>query len=183
MDAAHPHATTRYNDAWVAMGVYKEFDMPPELPIRAIQTVAQFSSDGWFEYPVRAHPHQTDYAGVVWHGSYLAWMEEARVEYLRSLGVDFENLVALGCDLPVVELSIRYRNPLYMGTPAILKSRILQTGGVKITWEQEMYSLDGEVLYIAAQVVNVPVDRKEGKILRRLPSDLMSAIEKRSATP
>jgi len=28
-------------------------------------------SDGWFNYPVRVYPHHTDYAGVVWHGTYL----------------------------------------------------------------------------------------------------------------
>ncbi len=43
----------------------------------------------WFEYSVRAQPHHTDYAGIVWHGSYIAWMEEARVECLRSIGIEF----------------------------------------------------------------------------------------------
>jgi acyl-CoA thioester hydrolase len=31
-------------------------------------------SDGWFNYPVRVYPHHTDYAGVVWHGTYLTWL-------------------------------------------------------------------------------------------------------------
>ncbi|NEQ11944.1 MAG: acyl-CoA thioesterase, partial [Moorea sp. SIO4E2] len=25
----------------------------------------------WFDYPVRVHPHHTDYAGIVWHGTYI----------------------------------------------------------------------------------------------------------------
>lgn len=36
-------------------------------------------------------------------------MEEARVECLNSIGMNFAELVALGCDLPVVDLSILNR--------------------------------------------------------------------------
>ena len=28
------------------------------------------TSENWFEYPIRAYPHHTDYAGIVWHGAY-----------------------------------------------------------------------------------------------------------------
>lgn len=54
---------------------------------------------GWFHYRVRVQPHHTDYAGAAWHGSYIIWMEEARVECLRSIGINFADLVTLGCDL------------------------------------------------------------------------------------
>ena len=85
-------------------------------PTGALQNSLQVPSNHWFEYVVRAQPHHTDYAGIVWHGSYLAWMEEARVECLRSIGIEFADLVALGCDLPVVELSIRYHQPCLLYT-------------------------------------------------------------------
>ncbi|MCZ0899091.1 acyl-CoA thioesterase, partial [Microcoleus sp. HI-ES] len=52
----------------------------PELaPAGAIQNRRGMDSEGWFEYLVRVYPHHTDYSGVVWHGTYLAWREEARV--------------------------------------------------------------------------------------------------------
>lgn len=89
---------------------------PPQLPpTSAIENVTNVAFENWFEYPVRAQPHHTDYAGIVWHGTYLTWMEEARVECLRSIGIEFADLVALGCDLPVVELSIRYHRSVQLG--------------------------------------------------------------------
>jgi len=91
----------------------------------------------WFDYPVRVQPHHTDYSGGVWHGTYLTWMEAARVECLRSLGVDFEELVALGCDLPVVEISIRYHRQLQMGAQALVRARMLEVSGVRIPWEYQ----------------------------------------------
>ncbi len=152
--------------------------MPTELPIRAIQNTKHISYEGWFEYPIRVQPHHTDYAGVVWHGTYIAWLEEARVECLRSHGINYEDLVALGCDLPVVDLSIRYQRPLSLGKRAVVKSRMLPLDGIRITWEQAVVAQDDQGLHIAAQVVNVTVDREKGKILRRLPSDLKNALAK-----
>ena len=54
----------------------------PKLPTSALDTEKglQAREQTWFEYPVKAQPHHTDYAGIVWHGTYLTWMEEARVE-------------------------------------------------------------------------------------------------------
>jgi acyl-CoA thioesterase FadM len=66
-------------------------------------------AEGWLEYPVIVQPHHTDYAGVVWHGTYLAWMEEARVAALRTVGVEFADLVAMGCDLPVIAPRANHR--------------------------------------------------------------------------
>ncbi|NEO28658.1 MAG: acyl-CoA thioesterase, partial [Kamptonema sp. SIO4C4] len=56
-------------------------------PTRALteEEALQAKTEYWYEYLVKAQPHHTDYAGVVWHGSYISWLEEARVECLRSI--------------------------------------------------------------------------------------------------
>jgi len=146
--------------------------MSVELPTTSIQKATPPTYDGWFDYPIRVQPHHTDYSGAVWHGAYIAFLEAARVECLRSLGIHFENLVALGYHLPVVELSIRYQRALFLGDRAVVKSRITPQDGIRINWEQNIFSPDGRIRHMTAQVVNVPVDRATGKILRRLPPDL-----------
>lgn len=143
---------------------------------QAPQPPASPVSGGWFEYPVRAQPHQTDYAGIVWHGSYLAWMEEARVECLRSLGLEFADLVALGCDLPVVELQVRYHRALRMGMAAVVRVRVEPVRGVRLNFEYQIQSPDGQELYLIARVTLVPVDRHKNKIVRQLPPALEAAL-------
>jgi acyl-CoA thioester hydrolase len=157
--------------------------MAPELPVHNIQPVDSIPFESWFTYPVRVHPHHTDYAGIVWHGTYLSWLEEARVEGLRSLGIHFEDLVAMGCDIPVVELSIRYRQSLTLGKQAVVQSRILPNEKVRIVWEQIVQSPDASITYITSQVVNVPLDREKGTIMRRLPPDLHHALAKVTGKP
>lgn len=134
------------------------------------------SEEKWFEYSVRAQPHHTDYAGIVWHGSYIAWMEEARVECLRSIGIEFADLVALGCDLPVVELSIRYHRQIQLGMAAVVKTRIVEVSGVRTNWDYQIQSLDGQQLYVTARVTLVAVDREKGKIMRPLPPVIKDAF-------
>ncbi|HEY9902884.1 MAG TPA: thioesterase family protein [Candidatus Sericytochromatia bacterium] len=152
--------------------------LPPTSEIQSYSLTA--TSENWFEYPVRAQPHHTDYAGIVWHGTYVAWMEEARVECLRSIGIEFADLVALGCDLPVVELSLRYHRPIRMGMAAVVKTRMADIEGVRINWDYQIQSLDGQELYLTGRVTLVAIDREKGKILRQLPSAVKEALVKLS---
>ncbi|MEM7555505.1 MAG: thioesterase family protein [Cyanobacteria bacterium P01_A01_bin.84] len=148
----------------------------PKLPTSAIDNLTSQEFKNWFEYPIRVHPHHTDYLGVVWHGSYLTWMEEARIECLHSIGVEYADLVALGCDLPVVELSIRYHRSLELGKTALVKTRMSEVTGVRINWDYAIISTDGQELYITAQVCLVALDRERGKIMPQLPANVKDAI-------
>jgi acyl-CoA thioester hydrolase len=151
----------------------------PKLPpIGAIELddTLKASTEKWFEYFVKAQPHHTDYGGVVWHGTYLTWMEEARVECLHSVGVDFANLVKLGCDLPVVEMSLRYHRPIRLGMSALVKTRMEEIDGVRINWDYNIQSPDGEEIYLTGKVTLVVVDREKGKIMRQIPPSMRDAL-------
>ncbi len=156
---------------------------PPLPPTSAMQNPPAITFADWFEYPVRAQPHHTDYAGIVWHGCYLAWMEEARVDCLRSIGIEFADLVALGCDLPVVELSVRYHRPIRLGMAAVVRTRMAEVSGVRINWDYQIQSLDGQQLHATARVTLVAVDREKGKIMRQLPPNMKDALARIAATP
>lgn len=136
------------------------------------------TSENWFEYPIRVYPHHTDYAGVVWHGTYVQWLEQARIEYLRSLGLDYSELVAVGCDLPVVELSLHYHYPLRLGNEAIIRTRMNQMSGVRMHWDYQIQSLDRDTKYITAEVTLVAVDREKGKVMRSLPPSVKEILVK-----
>jgi acyl-CoA thioester hydrolase len=132
----------------------------------------------WFIYPIKIQPHDTDYGGIVWHGNYLKWMETARVEYLQYLGINFADLVKLGCDLPVIEIALRYHKSLKMGMSAIVKTRIIENKGVRINWDYRIESPDQKELYLTGTVTLVPVDIEKGKIMRKLPSILQETINR-----
>ncbi|MBK8171974.1 MAG: acyl-CoA thioesterase [Sandaracinaceae bacterium] len=63
-------------------------------------------------YRVRVGYVDTDQAGVVHHSTYLRYLEAARVEYLRTHGIDYKKFEIEGRSaLPVVEVAMRYKLP------------------------------------------------------------------------
>lgn len=149
------------------------------LPTDAItKYIPNPSTADWFSYPIHAFPHHTDYAGIVWHGAYLTWLEEARVQYLRSLGIDYNYLVDLGYELPVVEIALRYHLPVKLGMDAIVKTRMQNTKGARIICDYQIQSLNGEIVYLTGQVTLVAIESSKGKILRQLPPVVKDALVK-----
>lgn len=133
----------------------------------------------WFDYDVRVQPHHTDYSGVVWHGTYIQWMETARVDCLREVNFAFEDFVTAGYDLPVVDLQLRYHQPLTLGSQGLIKTRLSPGNSVKLIWLYEIYNTTPETpqLCITGQVTLVPIDMAKRKIARRLPSKLEAMFD------
>jgi len=147
------------------------------LPTNAIEHLPS-QNDGWYIRLVKVFPHHTDYSGVVWHGTYLTWMEEARVETLSLIGIEYADLVSSGYELPVVEMSIRYHKSVRMGMTVAVKTKMMATEGVKINWDYLITSPDGDELYVTAKVTLVAVDREKGKIMRRLPASVQDFLNR-----
>ena len=126
-------------------------------------------------------PQHTDHAGVMWHGSYLAWLEEARVEALRQAGLAYSDLSERGLELPVISLKIDYRQALLHGESVQLESWVLPQQGVKLPWRSTFLKADGSVA-AEAHVELVLVDLSEGpghrRLLRKPPEDLRQAMER-----
>ena len=136
----------------------------------------------WFKYPIRVQPHHTDYGGVVWHGTYVTWLESARVECLRAAGAPFDQLVSLGYDLPVVELALRYRQPLTLGEQAVVKTRLAPVQGIRVRWQYEIETLTLEPqLCLSGTVTLVTVNMNTRKVVRRLPEEVQSIFAKVNA--
>jgi len=128
----------------------------------------------------RVLPQHTDHAGVMWHGAYLAWLEEARVEALAQVGLDYSDLSARGLELPVVSLAIQYHQALLHGDRVRLESAVLPRRGLRLPWSSRFVTASG-VPAAEARVELVLVDLSAGpdqrRLLRRLPPDLEAALK------
>lgn len=134
----------------------------------------------------RVFPQHTDHAGVMWHGAYLGWLEEARVEALQAAGLAYADLSAEGLELPVVSLAIDYRQALLHGDQVELRSWVLPRQGLKLPWISQFVRQNGE-LAAEARVELVLVELSKGgaqrRLLRRLPSPLAMAVDRLVAGP
>lgn len=56
--------------------------------------------------------HDVDVMGVVWHGHYLKYFEQARTALLQKIGIDYPQMIELGYVWPVVESYVKYLRPI-----------------------------------------------------------------------
>jgi acyl-CoA thioester hydrolase len=96
-----------------------------------------------FTHRLRARFCETDAMGVVHHASYLAYLEESRVEYLRALGRPYNRLRADGVEFPVVEAALQYRRPLRFDDVVDVSVLIGSAGGATFQMDY-LVRCDGE---------------------------------------
>ena len=65
-----------------------------------------------FAHRIRTRFAETDAMGIVHHASYLLYLEEARVAYLRHVGHPYDKVRRHGSNFAVLEVAVRYRRPL-----------------------------------------------------------------------
>ena len=115
----------------------------------------------------------------MWHGTYVSWLESARVECLRAAGVPFDQFVSLGYDLPVVDLALRYRYPLTLGQEATVKTRLVSNKGIQLIWEYEIETVSSTPqVCLTGTVALVAVNINTRKVVRRLPPEVKNVLAK-----
>ncbi|MGC8471810.1 MAG: acyl-CoA thioesterase [Acidimicrobiales bacterium] len=82
-----------------------------------------------FCHRVRVRFAETDAMGVVHHAAYLPYLEEARVELLRSVGHPYTAIRESGFELPVVKATVRYLRPLAFDDAVDVHLRVAQAKG------------------------------------------------------
>ncbi|MBL29827.1 MAG: thioesterase [Flavobacteriaceae bacterium] len=67
----------------------------------------------FFSQPFRIKYSDTDQMGIVHHSNYLKYFENARISWLRSVGVSYKKIEDSGILMPVVSASVEFIYPLY----------------------------------------------------------------------
>ena len=119
----------------------------------------------------------TDAYGVVWHGSYLRWLEMGRVKAIEEAGSKISDLEKMNIVLPVVELNIKYKNSAKLDDVILIKTEVEEYKRFHITFKQTITDENQEKVYIEAAVKVVAID-KSGKLYRSLPEPVLDIIKR-----
>jgi acyl-CoA thioester hydrolase len=124
-----------------------------------------------YTFPVRVYYEDTDFSGVVYHASYLRFLERGRTEYLRVLGVH-QRAIA---DSPegerfafaVRRMAIEFLQAARMDDLLDIETSITRLGGASIQMVQRVLR-GGEVLLTADVTVACVIEGRAGRIPRWL---------------
>ncbi len=83
-------------------------------------------------YRRTAQYYETDRMGIIHHSNYIRWMEEARMDFLRQLGIRYSDLEAAGLVSPIYEVRCQYRHMVRFEDEVTVEVSVAKYTGVKL---------------------------------------------------
>lgn len=124
-------------------------------------------------FAVRVYYEDTDAAGIVYHAQYLCFMERARTEFMRALGMDHSRLLGEhGCVFTVRRLTLDFVQPARLDDLLEVVSTVRTVRGARIGIDQDVCR-DGQIM--AACKLELAIVG-EGLRAKRLPADLAAVF-------
>jgi len=126
-----------------------------------------------FLYKRRVHFYETDAQGVVHHSNYFRFFEEARGEFLRSLGFPYSKMRERGLEVVLLSASCDYKKPLRYDELFTVELRLTELSRFFFSFSYRVLR-EGELVAVAK---TRHCALKGGKPAS-LPSELVSALVK-----
>ena len=120
-------------------------------------------------FPVRVYYEDTDMGGIVYYANYLRFIERARSDWVRSLGID-QNAMRDedGIVFAVRRVEADYLLPAKFDDDLLVRTRLITVTGARLVMAQEV--LRDDALLFQAEVTVVCVG--EGGAPARLPANI-----------
>jgi len=130
---------------------------------------------GTHHFAVRIYYEDTDAAGIVYYANYLRFMERARSEMLRSLGIDQRAMLDAGTGAyAVARIEVDYRASARLDDAILVLSKVQRIRAAACVIHQRV--MRGREL-LAEAVVTVAFVSPGGRPQRQ-PRDWVKAFEK-----
>lgn len=129
--------------------------------------------NGVFTMPIRVYNHDIDSGRVVFMANYFKFMEQARTEWLRLLGISHRRLEREnGVAFVIRDMQIHYHKPAYLDDLLVTTLSIESLRQTGVTLKQ---NISCDVLLCEAIIATVCVDVKSFKPVR-IPAPTMHAF-------
>ncbi len=120
-------------------------------------------------HPVRVYYEDTDAGGIVYHANYLKFVERARSEWVRALGLDQKRLrEERGLIIVVRRMEVDFLRPALYDDLLEVTTTLRGLGGARIELDQAVLRGDEKLFAALVTLVCVATDGRAA----RLPEDL-----------
>ncbi len=127
-----------------------------------------------YKSEIRVRFGETDLQGVVFNANYLLYVDTAQMDYLRSIGISYQNMLEQGHDIVIVDAALQFRAPARFDEILEVYARIFDIGNSSIKMDFELYEKESGRLIAEAQTAYVITD-KEGGTPVRVPAYIRRA--------
>jgi len=118
---------------------------------------------------------ECDPYGVVWHGHYALYLEQAREALTARFGFTATRALSMGYRVPVTRMEIRYRVPIFADSFILVTARLRPPDVARFLLDYEIRGESGELLAEAS--TEQVVVKASGELLVTLPGGLRRMAE------
>ena len=120
----------------------------------------------------------------MWHGTYVDWLEEARIEALSKVGMNYEKISAEGYELPVISLLVNYKIAIKHGEQIIMETICLPIEGIRLKWKTFFRKTNGKIAADASiELVFVKMVNGDPSLLKVIPEHILLYLKLLSSGP
>lgn len=105
------------------------------------------------EFTLRVYYEDTDLAGLVYYANYLKFIERARSEYVRELGIDQAAMKADGLVFAVSRVEADYIQPAKYDDLLCVRTTITRKTAARLTLKQEVMREDARLFEAIVTIV------------------------------
>ena len=123
------------------------------------------------EFAVR--DYECDLQGVVNNAVYLNYLEHARHEYLKNVGLDFAALHEADCDLVVTRLEVDYKGQLRSGDRFVVSVKLERQSRLRFAFHQKITRFTDDEVLLEAVVIGTGIINGRP----RLPDEVQELLD------
>lgn len=132
--------------------------------------------DGIHRLPVRVWYEDTDFSGVVYHASYLRFMERGRSDFIRLLGVDQAGLHAAGgLAFAVRAMNLDFLKAARVEDILVVETATALVSGASLTLDQRVLRGDDVLVTASVKIACIAHGRAQ-----RIPEGLRTVLKARA---
>ncbi len=120
--------------------------------------------------------NDVDMVGVVWHGHYLRYLENARWALMNRLDYGLDRMLASGHAWPIVDLQAKYLKPARFGERLRARASLIE-------WEHRLAlnylitDVANGMRILRGRTVQVAVDGRTGELQFDCPADFVDCVK------
>lgn len=96
--------------------------------------------------------NEADPLGIVWHGHYIRYFEDAREAFGREHGLGYLDFYKKGLVIPVVHVDCNYKKSVRFGETITVEAIYIPCEAAKIQFNYNLYNKEGQVVATGSTV-------------------------------
>ena len=133
--------------------------------------------DGVHQLSLRVYYEDTDMAGIVYYANYLRYIERARSDWVRGLGIDQLAMKAEGVVFAVRRVEADYISPARFDDVLEVQTRLISVTPARMIMGQEVLRGDEVLFRAAVTIVCIGASGKPARLPAKLRSLLPSKAQ------